>query len=493
MTKSLNVIAMDLGAESGRSMLGKFDGTKLALFELHRFPNLSVRLPDGLHWDILYLFHEIKKGLLLGKNEAGDKLKSVGIDTWGVDFGLLDSQGSMLGLPYHYRDSRTDGMVEEVFRIVPRKTVFENTGIQIMQINSLFQLYAMARQSSPTLKYAATFLNIPDLLNYWLTGVKASEFTIASTTQCYDPRKNAWAVEMLDTLGIPSMIFPEIIQPGTILGKLHPAIAEETQCNDLQVVASAGHDTASAVAAVPAREKDFVYISSGTWSLMGVESPHPVINAKSEELNFTNEGGVNHTIRLLKNITGLWVVQECRRTWAARGEELSYAVLTDQAKAAPAFQSFIDPDHPDFMKPGNMPERIQEYCKRTNQPVPQTKGEIVRCALEGLALKYRWVFERLQDLVGHRLETIHIVGGGTQNQLLNQFAADSTGRTVITGPIEATAAGNMLVQLMALGEISSLAEARQVIRNSFDVQTYEPVNKERWDVYYQKFVKTITA
>jgi rhamnulokinase len=346
----------------------------------------------------------------------------------------------------------------------------------------------MVVRQSPALDIAETFLTMPDLFNYWLTGRKVCEFSNATTTQCYDPRKGDWAIPLLERLGIPTHIFPEIVPPGTVLGDLLPAVAEEVGVSGLPVIAPGCHDTALAVAAVPAKDSDFVYLSSGTWSLMGAELSEPVINEQSLAFDFTNEGGVGGTFRFLKNITGLWLVQECRRTWARQGEELLYDDLTQMAAQAKPLQSVVDPDYSEFLKPGDMPARIRAFCERTGQSVPQSKGAIVRCALESLALKYRWVLGRIEEMLGRRLEPIHIVGGGTQNRLLNQFAADATGRQVITGPIEATAAGNVITQAMALGHIGSLEEGRRIVRNSFDVATYEPAGRAEWDEAYARFL-----
>jgi rhamnulokinase len=494
MPNHLNFLALDLGAESGRAMLGQFDGERLQLLKVHRFPNDPVRLPDGggtgcrLHWDVLRLWSEIKQGLALAVQEHGVELDGVGLDTWGVDFGLLDRDGTLVSNPYHYRDGRTDGMLEEAFRRVPREDIFERTGIQFMQINSLYQLLSMAVGGSPALGIADTFLTIPDLFNYWLTGRKACEFSNATTTQCYDPCAGDWARSLLERLEIPTHIFPEIVPPGTILGELLPSVAEEVSAGRVTVIAPACHDTGSAVAAVPAMGADFVYISSGTWSLMGAELPEPVINAQSLACNFTNEGGVDRTFRFLKNIMGLWLVQECRRTWACQGGKFSYDELTRMAAQAEPLQSIIDPDYGDFLKPGDMPARICAFCWRTGQPVPESQGAVVRCALESLALKYRWVLERVEEMLGRRLEPIHIVGGGTRNRLLNQLTADATGRQVVTGPVEAAAVGNVVVQMMALGYIGSLREGRRVVRTSFDVTTYEPAGGPEWEEAYGRLL-----
>lgn len=484
-------LAIDLGAESGRAILATLDGRQLSLTDIHRFPNGPVRLPDGLHWDILRLWSEIKTALHMATHQQHAQLAGIGIDTWGVDYGLLDRSGALIGNPYHYRDSRTDGMVEAAFKRLPREKIFDLTGIQFMQLNTLYQLFSMVVQQSPLLQIAETFLTTPDLLNYWLSGRKACEFTMATTTQCYDPRRCEWSQPLLQALGIPSHIFPEVVQPGTVLGTVLPDIVEETGCGRVPVIAPACHDTGSAVAAVPAEAPHFAWISSGTWSIMGAEASDPIVNAQSLKYNFTNEGGVNGTWRFSKNIMGLWLVQECRRTWARAGEELSYAELTRLAAEAEPFRSIIDVDADDFFQPGDMPARIQKYCARTGQLVPETKGAIVRCALESLALKYRWTLDRLEEMLGYRLEPIHIIGGGTQNRLLNQLTADATNRSVVAGPIEATAIGNVLMQAVALGHLKSLDEARAVVRHSFKPETYEPRTLAEWDAAYQKLCEFI--
>lgn len=491
MASTLNTLAIDLGAESGRAILGQFDGRRLTLSEISRFPNGPVRLPDGLHWDVLRLWSDIQAGIAKTVRESGSDLASVGLDTWGVDFALLDRRGALIGNPYHYRDDRTDGMVEAAFQRVPREEIFEQTGLQFLQLNSLFQLYAMVVQGSPALGIAETFLTIPDLFNYWLTGHKACEFTHVTTTQCYDPRQKRWAWPLLTALGIPTHIFPEIVPAGAVRGPLLPAVADETGARRLQVISPASHDTGSAVVAVPAERPGFAWISSGTWSIMGAEVPEPVINAAALRYNFTNEGGAGGAFRFSKNISALWLVQECRRWWAARGEELTYTQLTQMAADARPFVCVLDPDHNDFLKPGDMPSRIRDFAARTRQPLPETKGEIVRCALEGVALRYRYVLEKTEEILGQRLDPIHIVGGGTRNHLLSQFTADATGRPVLTGPVEATAMGNSLVQLLTLGRLSSLWDARAVVRASVEVSHFEPGDRSGWDAAYQQFLRLL--
>ncbi len=491
MMSARNYLAVDLGAESGRAILGTLEDGLLKLSEMNRFSNTPVQLPGGLHWDALRLFSEIKQGIVLACQAAENRLDGIGIDTWGVDFGLLDRSGALISNPMHYRDSRTDGMMEEVFKIVPKDDVFAQTGIQFMQLNTLYQLYALVWGSAPSLKIAETFLTMPDLFNYWLTGRKVCEFSIATTTQCYDPRRGMWAAPLLQRLSIPTEIFPEIVQPGAVLGPLTGQLTKELCVPTAHVIAPACHDTGSAVAAVPSENENHAWISSGTWSIMGVTVDDPVINEQTLDFNLTNEGGVDGTYRLCRNIMGLWLVQECRRTWQQQGEDLSYAELTEMAAAAPSLRSLIDPDDSSFLKPGGMPDRIQAFCRRTGQPVPESKGEIIRCALESVALRYRWVLERLETILDKRMEVIHIVGGGTKNRLLSQLAADATGRKVVTGPVEATAAGNLLVQALALGDIASLDELREVVRRSFDVETFQPASAPGWDAAYRKFLNLI--
>jgi sugar (pentulose or hexulose) kinase len=478
-------LAFDLGASGGRAVLGTLGGGGLELQEVHRFPNGPVAARGTLYTDILRLWCEVIEGVRLAQ---GADLAGMGVDTWGVDFGLLDARGALLANPTHYRDSRTDVIMPRAFERVPRRIIFERTGIQFLQFNTLFQLYAMAAQQDPALDSAVTLLMLPDLLNYWLTGRAVSEFSIATTTQCYDPRAGAWAAGMLEALGIPTHIFTEIVPTGTVLGPLDvdvPGLSYE-----VPVIATASHDTASAVAAVPAEGDRFVYISSGTWSLMGAEVPAPVITDKSLAYNFTNEGGVNNTIRLLKNIAGLWLVQECRRVWAEADREYSYDELVTMAAGAPAFGPLVDPDSADFLAPGDMPARIRDFCKRTGQPEPDSEGAVIRCALESLALRYRLTLERVEDLLGWRAEVIHIVGGGSRNALLCRLTADATGRPVVAGPDEATAIGNVLVQAMATGHLDSLEAGRAMIAASCDLARYQPDEStaSRWDAAYARFM-----
>jgi rhamnulokinase len=493
MTNMHNYLAIDLGAESGRTIVGSLDDDRLTLTETHRFANEPVRLPDGLHWDVLRLWFEIKTGIGLSSTKFKKKLDSMGLDTWGVDFALLDEQGALLSNPFHYRDERTDGMLEEAFRRMPAADIFANTGIQFMQINTLYQLLAMSLQRSPLFDVAEKFVTIPDLFNYWLSGEITNEFTNTTTTQCFDPRKRDWADPVLRAMEIPARLFGPVTDPGTLIGTLLPRLAEETGANGVRIVVPACHDTGSAVVAVPALagNQNFAWISSGTWSVMGAETSEPHVDERAIRYNFTNEGGVFGTWRLSKNIMGLWLVQECRREWAHRGEKLSYDEMTRLAAEAEPFLAVIDPDFEGFLHPGDMPSRIQKYCADTNQAAPQTKGQILRIALEGIALKYRLVLERLEELTGKRLDPIHIIGGGTKNRLLNQFAADSTCRIVTTGPVEATAIGNILMQAIGLKHLGSLAEARSIVRTSFTPEVYAPRETASWDEAYSHLRKVI--
>jgi rhamnulokinase len=471
---ALSFLAADLGAESGRVMAGRFDGKGLSLSEAHRFDSRPVRLPDGLHTDVLRIFAEMKAGMQVAAGRARGELRGVAVDTWGVDFALLDGARALLGNPHHYRDTLSEGMLEQALGVVPRAEIFERTGLQFMEINTLYQLLGLRRRGSAALDAARILLMMPDLFGYWLSGRACGERTIASTSQCFDPRRREWARPLLERLGLPAAIFPEIVEPGSVIGELLPHVAEETGLARLPVIAAGGHDTALAVAAVPASGPGFAYISSGTWSLLGTELPEPCIDARSLAANFTNEGGVGGTTRFLKNLCGLWIVQEARREWGRGGTLDAYSDLTDLARAAPAWRSLIDVDDPIFARPGGMQARVQDYCRRTGQPVPETKGEVVRCALDSLALKYRLVLEQTEGLVGRRLAPLHIVGGGARNDLLCQLAADATGRQVIAGPVEATAAGNVLMQAIAMGLVGSLHELRQVVRGSFEIASYEP-------------------
>lgn len=483
-----NFLAIDLGAESGRAILGHLVNDRLALEEVHRFSNGPVQVGASLHWDVLRLWSEIQTGLRLATSQSSKHLASIGVDTWGVDFALLDKAGRLLGNPYHYRDSRTNGMLNAAFQRVPRHEIYNQTGIQFMQLNSLYQLFAMHTTNDPALDIAETFLNMPDLFNFWLCGRKANEFTIATTTQCYDTRRGSWALGLLQDLHIPAHIFLPPVRPGVILDQLSPAVAQDAACTRLPVVAVGSHDTASAVAAVPAEGPDFIYISSGTWSLIGIEIDNPIVNESSLAYDLTNEGGVGNKFCFLKNIMGMWLLQECRREWARQGSRYSWNDLTSLADTAQPLQTLIFPGDSSFLAPGEMVGRIQAFCRNHAQPVPETHAAIVRCVLESLALEYRWTAEKLKQLSGKSLPTIHIIGGGSRNCLLNQFTADATGCQVVAGPVEATALGNILVQAQGLGYLGSLAEGRAMVQRSFDVSTFEPGSRSAWDEAYSRYI-----
>jgi len=491
MSTNRAFLAIDLGAESGRAILGTFDGDMLGTEEIHRFPNQPVRVCGRLYWDVLRLFGEIEHALGICAARDDIALESVGVDTWGVDFALLGPTGHLLENPVHYRDPRTDGMMDDVFTRVPREDVFETTGIQFMQINTLYQLRAMAKAKSPVLDVADRLLMMPDLFNYFLCGEKVSEFTIATTTQAYDPRAADWAHALLDALDIPTRIMPEIVQPGTVLGPVTRAVADEVGCTTgVRVVAPATHDTGSAVAGIPVESAGtWAYLSSGTWSLLGAEVPEPVISPDALAYNFTNEGGVTGTFRLLKNITGLWLLQECRRAWAAAGDLYDYTALTDMAEEGAAFAALVDSDDPGFLRPASMPAAIVAYLERTGQDAPTDRAAMVRCIFESLAMKYRFVLDNLNRLRGCPADVLHIVGGGSQNELLCQWAADATGIPVVAGPSEATAYGNLIVQAIAAGVVGSLGEARSCIRRSVRITTYEPRNTDRWNTAYERFLE----
>jgi rhamnulokinase len=486
MSATKKLLAFDLGAESGRGVLGTFDGAHLRLAVVHRFPNVPVAVPDGLYWDALRLYGEMLNALRLCASTFGS-IDGVGVDAWGVDFALIGRGNVMLGNPRHYRDPHTETIMETAFARVPRADIFRQTGLQFMQINSLFQLLALQRDRSPLLDMAESLLFIPDLFHFFMTGVKANETTIASTSQMLDPTTRSWAYDLTRAFGISSGLLGTLVPPGRVIGPLRTSVAQDTGLSNVPVIAPASHDTAAAVVAVPAKGNSWAFISSGTWSLMGVEIDRPLLTADAQTYNFTNEGGVDGTVRLLKNIMGLWLVQECRRAWERAGQAYSYEELVRLAVDAPPFVSLVNPDDPSFLLPANMPAALTDFCRRTGQAAPAGPGAVVRCALESLALAYRWVLDRLEALVGRRLDAVHVVGGGSQNGLLCQMTADACNRPVVAGPLEATAIGNVLMQAVGLGIVGSLAEAREVVRNSFEVKTYTPQNPQLWDGPYARF------
>lgn len=479
MPTPITVLAVDLGAESGRVAAVTYDGAGLRMEEIHRFANTPVTAGGTLYWDILRLWHEIQAGIAQGRARGA---AAVGVDTWGVDFGLLDARGQLLGNPIHYRDRRTAGVYERVQERLGRETIFNATGIQFMPINTLYQLAAMAEQDDPRLQSAATFLTIPDLLNFWLTGARVCEFSNATTTQLYNAAEGRWASELLDPLGIPAAIFPPVVSPGTHLGDF----------DGLAVIAPACHDTGSAVAAVPAQSADVAYISSGTWSLVGLETPAPIVTLEALAANVTNEGGVYGTNRLLKNVMGLWIIQQCRATWAAAGQAYSYAELVQLTAAAPPLATLIDPDDPRFLAPGDHPAQIAAYCRATGQQPPASPGAVARCVFASLALAYRATLDQLIALTGRPVRAIHVVGGGSRNALLCQLTADATGLPVIAGPSEATVLGNALVQLISLGAVEHLTAGRALVAQMGELQRYEPQPSHDWDAAYRRFLELRT-
>ena len=480
-------LAVDLGANSGRVLAGIYDGRLLAVRELVRFPNDPVKAADGWHWNLDAIFASIKSGITQAARQFGPALVSVGVDTWGVDYGLLDAEGNLLGAPFQYRDARTDGMKEEAFRRMPAAEIYRRTGIQFMFFNTIFQLLAEARSPARLLDKADRVLFIPDLINYRLAGVRANERSFASTSQLYNPRARDWDRELIAGLGLPDRLFGPLTEAGARLGPLRPEIAAETGAAGLQVIVPATHDTASAVVGVPAEEAEPVFLSSGTWLVVGRELASPVISPASQAANFSNEGGVFGTTRFLKNIAGLWLLQECKRAWDAAGKSASYDALVAQAAQAPAFAFLVDPDAAEFQAPADMPGVLAAFCRRTGQTAPTQPGAFTRMILESLALKYRLTKELLAQLTARPVSTIHIVGGGSQNDLLNQFAADATACRIVAGPVEATSIGNLIMQLYALGEIKSLAEGRALTRRSFATKTFEPRDTAAWDKAYIRF------
>lgn len=485
MSDIKQILAFDFGASSGRAMLGRFDGQRIELEEIHRFSNDPVLVGDTLYWDILRLLHEIKQGLI--KSKAYGRIDSLGVDTWGVDFGLIDSRGNLLENPVHYRDDRTIGMMEEVFKLVAKNEVYHRTGIQFQKFNTLFQIFALKTLRPELLERTDRLLLMPDLFLFLLTGVKQSERTMASTGQLLNPQTGEWDLDLLHRLDLPTSILCPLVDAGTFAGNLSPSICSELGLEPIPAVAVASHDTASAVVAVPASEEDFIYISSGTWSLMGIESSEPLINDKTFAYNFTNEGGYGRTTRFLKNIMGLWLIQESRRQWIREGDNPSFADLEREALACSPFASLIDPDDLSLGAPGDMPARIRELCRKSGQHVPASRGEVVRCIYESLALKYRVIKDQIEEITGRKYPTLHVVGGGTKDGLLSQFTANATAIPVIAGPIEGTALGNIAVQLMASGEICSLLEARQVIAASVDLKHYQPMDTGAWKTALRQF------
>lgn len=489
----IKVLGFDYGASSGRAMLGIFDGEKITLEEVHRFPNDPVAVNGTLYWDILRLFHELKTGIIECRKKGHSDISSIAIDTWGVDFGLLDKDGRLLENPVHYRDKRTDGMIEKAFDVVPREEIYKRTGIQFMQFNTVYQLFALAQNRPELLKRADKMLFTPDLLNYFLTGAQYSEYSIASTAQMLDIETGDWDRELLEKLGISDNILAKVIDGGTVVGNLKKEICDEVGIGPVPVIAVASHDTGSAVMSAPAKTDNFAFLSSGTWSLLGTELKKPIVNEKAAELDYSNEGGFNRTIRFLKNIMGLWIYQDCRRQWNREGKAMSFDELEFGARKAEPFRSFIDPDNDMFYHPGGMPDKVREFCRMTGQPVPEDKPQMVRCIMESLAMKYRYVYEGLEEVTGRKIPDLHIVGGGCKNVMISQFTANALGRTITTGPIEATATGNVLAQLIALGHIKDMEHGREVVRKSFEIKQWHPQDTDKWDEQYEYYVNNIVG
>lgn len=487
MSQKKVYLAVDLGAGSGRVLAGEFDGNRIELHELNRFDNTPVELPSGWHWNTPQLFLNILEGLKKAAVKYGESTVSIGIDTWGVDYGLLDQDGRLLGLPYQYRDSRTNGIMEKTYAKVPKQEIYAGTGIQFMFFNTIFQLMAELESNSPALQHAEDLLFTPDLLGYWLTNRKAQERSIVSTSQLYNPKTCDWNFELIDKLGLPRKLFKTISDPGDVLGDLSQNVQEKTGLTGVKVITVGGHDTASAVAAVPSQFKTPAFLSSGTWSLMGLELPEPVISDQSFEDAFTNEIGVGGSVRFLKNICGLWLIQESKRYWSERGQDIPYSRMCTLAAEAEPFRSMIDPDAECFVAAGKMPEKIQQYCKESGQPVPETPGEIIRCIYESLALRYQQVWANLMKYIDEKPQSLHIVGGGCQDKMLNQFAANAIGVKVSACPVEATGLGNILAQMLADKEITNISEGRKIVLNSTPVETFEPTDAKLWASAREKF------
>jgi rhamnulokinase len=484
-------LAFDLGASSGRAILGTLTDGKLELTEIHRFVNQMQLVNGHYFWNIFSLFNELKTGLKICVKEYGIQPQSIGIDTWGVDFVHLNREGQILSLPFAYRDSRTNTSMDDLFKVVPQAEVYAQTGIQFMQFNSLFQLFSMVKDRSSLLEITDSILFMPDALNYLFSGVKKSEFSIASTSQMIVPGTCTWNSELLEKAGIPTNILQEIILPGTILGNIQEDVARETGSKAIPVIAVAGHDTASAIVSVPNTLKNFAYISSGTWSLMGIESPEPLISDLICEMNFTNEGGVEGTTRFLKNIMGMWLIQEVQRVWASEGANYSWPEMVELARQAEPFKLLINPDDPMFLNPRDMVQAVRDFCYQTAQGTPQNHGETIRCIYDSLALKYRFTLEQIRTAANQSIEIIHIIGGGANNHFLNQLTADATGLTVVAGPTEATAIGNIMVQAKALGYVGSLSDIRQIVANSSELVRFIPSGELNWEEAYKRYLEII--
>jgi rhamnulokinase len=486
------MVAIDLGAQSGRVALGRFDGERLTVADVHRFPNVPVQTRGVLHWDVLRLFGDALEGLRAAGRD-GARIDSLGVDSWGVDFGLLDRKGRLLQNPVHYRGARRARAVDRVLAEVPARELYERTGIQLMPINTVFELAAMAAEGDPMLDAAETMLLIPDLFHYWLGSAPVCEFTNATTTQCLDARTGTWADDLLARLGVPTRVLPEVVQPGTVLAPLAADVAGETRLDGAKVVAGTTHDTGAAVAAIPFGHAGAVFISAGTWSLVGLELAEPRIDDRTYEANLTNEGGVAGTVRLLRNVAGLWLLHESRRTWALEAHEYAFGELVALAAKATPFRSFVDPNDPLFAAPDGMPQRIREFCARTGQPTPDDPGAVTRCILESLALKHAQTIELLHRATGIEPAEVHVVGGGARNELLCRWTANAAGLPVVCGPAEATVIGNLCVQAIALGELATVEDARAVVRASFEPVVYQPEEEAAWCEARERFAAVAAA
>lgn len=482
-------LGFDLGASSGRAMLGTLSNGKLELTEIHRFVNQMQLINGHYFWNIFSLFNELKTGLKKCVKEYGIQPESIGIDTWGVDFVHLSKEGLILSLPFAYRDSRTNTSMEDLFQVVPKEEVYAQTGIQFMQFNSLFQLFSMVKDQSSLLEITDSILFMPDALNYLFSGVKKSEFSIASTSQMIVPGTCSWNKELLGKAGIPTNILNEIILPGTNLGNILPDVASETGSKQVPVIAVAAHDTGSAIVSVPGTDSNFVYLSSGTWSIMGIESPLPIISEQTLQMNFTNEGGVEGTTRFLKNIMGMWLIQEVQRIWEGEGDKYTWPEMVEMARKSEPFKFLINPDDSMFLNPRDMTQAVRDFCYQTAQGTPQNHGETIRCIYDSLALKYRYTLEQIKDVTNQPVDVIHIIGGGANNHFLNQLTADATGLRVIAGPTEATAIGNIMLQAKSLGYIGSLSEIRQIVANSFELVQFIPSAELDWDEAYNRYLR----
>ncbi|MFV0590250.1 MAG: rhamnulokinase [Draconibacterium sp.] len=481
-----HLLAFDLGASSGRAILGTLENGKLELTEVHRFKNQMIRIHGSYYWNIYSLFEELKTGLKKCILEHRVQPDSIGVDTWGVDYSLVSESGQLVGLPFAYRDHRTDNIMDEFFKQVSKKETYLLSGIQFMQFNTLFQVFASKKESHSRLNIAKSLLFTPDTLNYLFTGVKKNEYTIASTSQMVKPGKAEWETKLLKAAGVQADLVEELIQPGTVVGTILPEIQEDTGSSEIPCIAVASHDTASAIASVPASGGNWAYLSSGTWSLLGIESAEPLVSEETLAMNFTNEGGVDSTSRFLKNIMGMWLIQECKRIWDEE-KELQWQEVVDMCMKAAHFKCFINPDNPVFLNPGNMPKAIQQYCKNTGQPVPESKGEIARCIYDSLVLKYKFTIEQIESITGTKIDKLHIIGGGANNRMMNQLTADALGIPVFAGPTEATAIGNLMIQARALKAVDTLDEIRQVVKNSFELVEHQPNPTLDWNSAYEKF------